>query len=238
MIDGFLEQLKRACGEKLKSVVLYGSRATDDMVSQTSDYNVLVVLDDVTTVVLKAMSGPVRRWVARGNPPPLVFTRDRLQTSFDVFPVEFSDMIAARKVLYGEDPFDGVVVRDQHLRHECEYVLKSLLLRLRQGYMAAGGNPRRVKNLMTGSVSSVVTVLRYVVLLLGGPATAQKTEVLDQASKRVSVDRRVFDTVFGIKQGTVRLSARDLDGLMAGYLAEIERVVDAVDNLGENESFS
>jgi len=212
--------------------VLYGSRATDDMISKTSDYNVLVVLDDVTTDVLKAMGTPVRRWVARGNPPPLVFSRDRLKKSFDVFPVEFSDILAARKVLYGEDPFAGAVVRDHHLRHECEYILKSLLLRLRQGYMAAGGSPRRLKNLMTGSVNSVVTVLRYVVRLLGGPATAKKTEVLDQASKTVGIDRGVLDTVLGIKQGTVKLSAPELDRLTAKYLAGIERIVDAVDNLG------
>ena len=54
--------LEGALGERLVSVVLYGSAARGDYQEKTSDFNLLLVLRDLEPAPLEALSPARRRW--------------------------------------------------------------------------------------------------------------------------------------------------------------------------------
>ena len=60
-LNQLLEKLTKALGDRLVSVVLYGSAAAGDHHEGFSDLNVLCVLEQVTTREL-AQSEPIFRW--------------------------------------------------------------------------------------------------------------------------------------------------------------------------------
>ena len=102
--EELVAQLKTALNDRLISAVLYGSAAAGDYVVGTSNYNVLLVLDRLSMAELNAISKPALQWAKAGNRPPLLFTRDQLQASASVFPIELLDMRQSHRVLFGEDP--------------------------------------------------------------------------------------------------------------------------------------
>ena len=118
--EQLVEQLNRAIPGKLSSAVLYGSAAAGDFMPETSNYNVLLVMDGLGLAELDALSKPVAQWTKAGHRPPLLFTRGQLQASAEVFPIELLDMRQSHRVLFGEDPLADVRVNHEHLRLQLE----------------------------------------------------------------------------------------------------------------------
>ena len=74
-LDQIVERLKVALGDRLISVVLYGSAATGDQQKGYSDLNVLCVLGEITPRDLVHTAPVFRWWREQGNPAPLLLTR-------------------------------------------------------------------------------------------------------------------------------------------------------------------
>jgi hypothetical protein len=104
--SAFIDDLKATHGNNLASVVLYGSAATGDFIPRRSDYNILIALHRITPRDLRNAHASVREWNRLGHPVPVYFTVSELQNAGDVFPIEFHQMQAARKVLYGRLTID------------------------------------------------------------------------------------------------------------------------------------
>ena len=137
-------ELERIYGDQLKSVVLYGSAASDDYSKKFSDFNVFCILGDPSPGALAKSNGLVRKWVKKGNPPPHFFDPKHIETSLDVFPMEFMDIKDQHKVLLGKDPLHGISVDLKNLRHECESELKGKLLHLRAFYAENCNKPKMI----------------------------------------------------------------------------------------------
>ena len=65
-----VDKLKAALGERLVSVILYGSAAAGDWQKKSSDLNVLCVLDRITPGELAKSQPMFHWWRERGNPRP------------------------------------------------------------------------------------------------------------------------------------------------------------------------
>ncbi|EFK95037.1 protein containing Nucleotidyltransferase domain [sediment metagenome] len=231
MLDKFVEQIKEAYGTDLISIILYGSTVTGEMTRQHSDYNILLIFNSFTFSHLRALTKPIRKWVKAGHPVPLMFTKERLLKSLDVFPIEFSDIKQSHKILFGEDPFVAMQLTNQHLRHECEYVLKSTLLKLRQEYMSAAFDGNKIKALLVGSLSAVLTVFRHVLKLLAVEPPVKKLDALNILSEKLDIDKSVFITIHEIKNGNKAAAKVSMDILMEKYVTEIEKIIEKVDNI-------
>src|SRR5580692_7951738 len=98
-----VDRLKSTYGQRLVSVILYGSAASGDSDAAFSDVNVLCVLDKVDAEAL-AQSEPIFRWLhdQKAAAPLLMDQRD-VAMSTDCFPIEFQDMKECRRVLHGKD---------------------------------------------------------------------------------------------------------------------------------------
>ena len=69
-----------------------------------------------------------------------------LSGSVDSFPLELLEIQQRRAVLWGDDYFADLKLDQADVRLQCERELKRILLGMRQGLLASGGDPapRRV----------------------------------------------------------------------------------------------
>src|SRR5262249_27476928 len=147
-LHDLVQGLIGALGERLESVVLYGSAARGDWHEGSSDHNVAVVLTRLDPPALEAVASPVLRWIRTHEPPPRLLTRALIAASLDVFPIEYLDLRSHHLVLHGSDPFAGLEVRTEALRLQCERELREKLLRLGEGYVVAHRSRRLLRALL------------------------------------------------------------------------------------------
>jgi len=225
----FTQELQKTLGNQLRSVILYGSRVTGDFVEKRSDYNLLVVVSDLSFSTLKLLRAPISRWIKAGQRPPLLFTEARLQQSADIFPIELHDLRDQRKVLQGEDLIAKLELTDSNLRHQLESELKGKLIALREGYFACEGRANGLVELVIKSLANFQVLMRAALRLHNMDIPQQKDAVIDSLASRISIDTQPFHQAAQLKDG--RISPKSVDGedLFARYLAAVEQLVDAVD---------
>lgn len=224
--------LRATHGDNLASVVLYGSAATGEHIELRSDYNLLIALNQITPEDLRQAQAPLREWQRLGHPLPVYFTFAELSDAADVFPIEFHQMERSRLVLHGRDPFEGLIISDQNLRHQTEYELRSKLLQLRRLYIPASVSSEKLQDLMRDSLSSFAVLFAPVLLLSGRQPPVMKRECVEATVRHVGLDGDVFARIFALRAGGDRtLNETEANNLFAVYLLQIERVIEAVDRL-------
>lgn len=226
--EGLTEKLKTTCGGLLRSVILYGSAAAGDHAGRRSDYNVLVVLERIGVPELRKLTGVTKQWVKAGNPPVLLFTPKELAESTDVFPVEIADMKDSRRVLFGEDYIRPLSADKGHLRVQLERELRSKLIQLREHYLLAAGNHRRVEELFVRTFSSVLALLRGMLRLYRAQVPLQKMEAARKLAEHVPFQVHVLETIDRLKRGE-KVPGLDPDRLFSEYLQALETVASSLD---------
>ena len=168
-LDELVQKLKAAAADNLRSVILYGSAATQEFHGKHSDLNVLCVVNQAGASHLEALHGPVEWWVRRGQRPPLVFTLEELRRSADIFTIELLDMKSRHRILWGENALVSVPVPLHFHALQVERELRADWLRLRQAILAAPRKPKVYLGIMIGSFSSFAALFRHALLALGEP---------------------------------------------------------------------
>ena len=235
-LDQLLSKLKAAYGERLMSVMLYGSGATGELHNVYSDLNILCVLAEITPTELAASETIFRWWRDLGSPSPLLMTPEEIRTSADSFPIEFHDIKEKSRLLHGTDLVTAVVIDDRHYRAQVEYQLRSKLLRLRQ---KAGGIYSRkdlLLHLMAESVSTFCVLFRHALRLSGGQPDWTKHQIVDQTQARFGIAPECFHKLLDLREGKVKEKDVDAHALLGPYLYQIEEVIRVVDQLGRHES--
>lgn len=226
-LEKIVKALKDALADQLRSIVLYGSAARGDFQKATSDINLLVVLDKLDPETLAKLSPSMSKWRRDGQPFPRLFTPELIAESTDVFPIEYLDIRAHHVVLYGPDPFEGLVVHEEHLRLWCERELREKMMRLREAYTMSHGKDKALKSLLVESYSVFLAIFRGCLHLLGGDIPARNDEVIDAVCARAELDQYPFDTI-----GAMRRKEKvdiDLEELFARYYEELTKAVQRVD---------
>ncbi len=231
ILEKFVNELKNICKEKLCAVILYGSKASGEAIEKKSDYNILILINNMIFNDLKNISNVIKKWVKKGNSMPVIFSTDRFKMSSDVFPIEFLDMKENHKVLYGEDILAEIKIGLKNLRHECEYELKSNLLKLRQMYIMNKDNSKMVKNIIVESLTSFLVVFKSILILINSTVPLKKVDALKLLSEKANFNPTVFFDVLRLKESSGYFNKNKLNLLLESYVTEIEKVIDFVDKL-------
>lgn len=229
VLDEFVAKLKGVAGTNLDSVVLYGSAAAGDYQQGYSDFNVLCLLHKLDAPALAALRPAIAWWREQRQPNPMVFTRDELQRSADVFAIELLDIKARHKVLAGADHFAALNVPMELHRVEVERELRTNVIRLRELYLAAGGDPKRHLALMEESLSSFATLFRHALIALGQPAPESKREVFNAIAGHLGFSAGPFLTVLEAREDKRKAASMDVAATFNGFLEGVSRVADEVD---------
>src|SRR6266849_6767334 len=208
VLNQLLEKLTKALGDRLVSVVLYGSAVTGDHHENFSDLNVLCVLQQVTSRELADAEPVFRWWREKENPAPLLLSEHEVQTCSDCFAIEFHDIKSQHRILQGKDVISNLVVDGAFYRAQVEHDLRAKLLRLRQKASGALLDPDVLRRLLADSLSTFCVLFRHALLLHGHEAKMKKREVIDQASKIFGVDAAPFERLLDLREDKIK--PRDL----------------------------
>jgi predicted nucleotidyltransferase len=233
VLDDLVGRLRKTFADRLVSVVLYGSAAAGDHTGRFSDINVLCVLSRITTRELAEAEPIFRWWRELDNPAPLLLTEEEVRTSTDCFPIEFHDIRESHRILYGRDVVADLEIDDSFYRAQVEYQLRAKLLRLRQKGAGVLRERDLLLRLLAESVSTFCVLARHALLLHGRPAGFLKREIVTQAAEAFAIDPRPFIDLLDFREGKMKAKALEPVPLFEKYLAEIERLVDAVDRLAK-----
>ena len=231
-LDRLVDDLRAAYGENLASIVLYGSVAAGDHIELRSNHNLLIVLKQIALRDLRLSQTTMRDWLKLGQPMPVYFTVEELKRAADVFPIEFLQMEQARKVLHGSDPFELVEVSSANLRHQTEYELRTKLIQLRRLYVPASTSGEKLSALMSDSLASFAALFRAVLMLHGQEPPVGKADSVRATVRLLKLDGSPFEQIFELRAKTKStLTEAEANGVFAAYMAQIERVIEAVDRI-------
>ena len=225
-----VDRLKHAQRERLRSVILYGSAAAGEHNEHFSDLNVLCVLTSVSPAELADAEPIFKWWRALGHPAPLLLSEEELRTSTDCFPIEFHDIQERRRVLFGADVIQDLVIEKVFYRAQVEMELRTKLLRLRQKAAEVLFEKAALLRLMIDSVPTFLVLARHALLVSGLPSGFRKREIVRHLAD-IGADGTPFDTLLDLREQSKL--ARDVDpaALFANYLKQIEALVGHVDRL-------
>ena len=229
-LQDFVSSLKDIFKEGLVSVILYGSAARGEFTLRNSNLNVLVVLADAGLPNLKKCTALVNRLKYRKF-EALFLSREYIQTSTDVFPIEFLDMKENYSVLFGEDVLKTAQVDTRNLRFQCEQELKGKLIHLRQAYLRQSRNRGALKYLLFKYCTSALHILRNALRVKGKSPSYLKQDVLKEVGQEFKVDTQVFTKILAAKNKEISLSTADIDSLFMKFTEELEKASSIVDKL-------
>jgi len=217
-----VERLQAALGDNLQSVTVVGSSLTDDFQPGVSDINTVAVLGEHDVATLNAVASLVRPMSRRNLSPPLLMTPSYIDRSRDVFGVEFLDFQLTHATILGADPFASLSMQKTGVRLQCERELKAMLVRLRQGYIAGGGNKRIVRDLLISTAKGLAPVARAMLWLKDIERPRTMEAALRKAAGEFHVD---LDPVTAAERWRYQ-KRRPTDAEIEGTFALVLRAVD------------
>jgi hypothetical protein len=134
-VDALTEAARRAFGEALRSVVLYGSAAEGRM-RATSDVNLMFVLRRFDAAAADQFREPFRFARAAANVTAMFILQEELADGAPAaFAEKYADIKRRHRVLFGDDPFTSVTIPRHALVRHLQQVLLNLAIRLREMYI-------------------------------------------------------------------------------------------------------
>jgi hypothetical protein len=236
-LDTLAADLRRIFGNRLDSVCAYGSNGTLPSEAGSlpnsgqfdAEIRSIALVDRLAFDDLTACAPLVRRWNELGLAVPLLLERDEFTRTLDVFPLEYGEIIATHVPVYGEDPFEGIVVAEADLRRGCELQAKSHLIHLREGFLETGGDSRAVARLIGASADGFRRLLSNIVALVApGAMAGEHADVAEAAERSIGVPADLTREVLA-GAGAGPSTIADPSALLARYIAAVERVWEFVD---------
>jgi hypothetical protein len=185
-LKDFAEELIEKLGDNLQSITVVGSSLTQDYKPGQSDINTVLVLGKLTTNSLDAIAGMAKGMSRKKISAPLLMTLAYIERSLDVFGVEFLDFQLTHQTVLGRDPFASLSLAKKDVRLQCERELKAMLIRLRQGYIAAAANRKLVRDILISTIKGLAPLLRAMLWLKDIDRPAETEPTFQKASAELS----------------------------------------------------
>jgi predicted nucleotidyltransferase len=231
IFEQFSNDYQSAFGENLSSIILYGSAAKGEYVYKKSDINFLIILDETGIGQLKKALPLIKRWQKRKVSTPLVLTKEYIHSSLDSFPIEFLTMKQNHKVVFGEDIFTDMKIKDKDLRLQCEREIRGKLLHLRESYLNTYGDVRLIKQLLRLSVPTFLSIFSALLHLKKVEIPISKNEIFELTAEEFGIDKTVFEKLIKLNENSIKLNKEQLNHLMEQYINQIRELTKIVDKL-------
>jgi hypothetical protein len=227
-LDVLTRDLDEIFGSRLQSLVVYAGHQADGSVHSCALVDGLGFRDLVSCLPL------TESWHHRGIAVPLMLSADELRRTVDIFPLEYSSIIADYAVVRGADPFKGVSVPVEDIRRATEAQAKSHLIHLREAFLESHGETTRIARLITASAAPLRALLTHLARL---PDAAHGT--LDTATPSDESLATLAELRMGVSKSLIRgVLASSADGhstitdpshMLGAYIDASQRIWEYVD---------
>ncbi len=231
IFEAFRDDMKKAFGEDLKGLILYGSGARGEYVPGRSDLNFLAVLTDAGIDHLDRAFGIVSRWNGRRVAIPLFMTKSMILQSLDCYPVEFLNMQLHYVPVYGEDVLRGLAFDRSNLRLQLERELKGKLLHLRTGFLETQGKDKALARLIAVSLTAFLSLFTALLYLKGIAAPRDRRELIRETALAAGLDGSIFEKCLDIRENARNPRGAEALALFKSYLREVGKLCDIIDKM-------
>lgn len=135
VLEGIVESARRAFGDDLRAIVLYGS-AAEGRLRATSDVNLMFVLRRFDEEKANHFREPFRFASAAVDVNAMFVLEKELDLATREFAQKFADMQRRHVMLYGDDPLTHVNISREALVRRLQQTLLNLTMRMRELYLA------------------------------------------------------------------------------------------------------
>lgn len=232
IFEEITEDYRGLFDDELEGIILYGSAAGTGYRSGKSDINFMIILSEEGIGHLDRAFKSVAKWRKRNVAVPLFLTRAYVETSLDVFPVEYLGFQRRHILLYGEDILKDLVFDSKLVRLQCEREIKGKLLLLRDAFLRTGGKGHALKEVIGRSLQAFVAVFEALLFLKQEEIPADSRDLLALACRILGLDAGLFETLLDVKEERIKPDDSTLNQLFKGYVEEARRLSKIVDTLG------
>jgi hypothetical protein len=230
-LDGVTDALRRAGGDNLVALVVFGGVARGRYIEGASDINLAVVLREASGPALQALTEPLQDAWRAHRVEPLIVTQAEIPRLAVSFPTKLLDIQRTHLVLHGQNPFLGITVDREHVRARVEQELRNVALRKRQRLARIGNDPQALALEAHRAAAALAVNLRALLMLRGavGQEFQPTLAIYDLAARTFGLDAEALAATKQAHEdpGTATMSA----DLFARLVATVARAADAAAGL-------
>jgi hypothetical protein len=230
-VKATVDQLGPSLGGNFAGLTVVGSALTEDYRAGVSDINTVVLLETHSMAALMAVASLGKAMGKKRLSPPLLMTAEYIARSRDVFGVEFLDFQLTHATVAGPDPFGSLSIGKAGVRLQCERELKAALVRLRQGYVAAGGRSALVRDVLIAAGKGLASLLRAMLWLrdIERPRTMEAT--FRRAAEAFGVHLDAAAAAGRWRYKPPRLDDAEIETAFASVYAAADKLATIVDEM-------
>ncbi len=227
----WLSPVREALEGSFLSAYLTGSVLVQGFSVERQRINILIVARSLDGDTLDHVAAAIPSSKRPPHFDPLFLTHDQIVASLDVFPIEFLEIQECHLRLEGADVLGAITVPRRHLRLQCEQELRGKHLRLRQEYLAAGHDAKRLQHALDALASSFHTQFRTLLRLQGEPVPASLERVIDRIAQLHRVDAAALLGPHLVRHSDDTLKEAEVRDRYRRFLSAIESLIGAIDGL-------
>ncbi len=227
----YLKAMSNIHEDNLISIFVYGSAAGENYIPKVSDINSVFVFKDLKFSTFKSSLSVVSKGIFKKIAAPLFLTKSYINSSLDVFPIEFLDMKENHILLYGENILSGLEIKGDHIRLFCEQQIKGKLIRIRQAYLEVGLKKKGLEALLKESLNSLIPVFRNLIRLKGKQPSVNKAEIIRQLCHIFGLDENAFLPIYKDSTNDEKIANQEVVVFLEKFLNQIGKLAGMVDKL-------
>ncbi len=182
----FADLTRELAGPAAKSLTIFGALAAGSFDAARHTVRSVLVLDEIDLDFLRRLAGQGERLGKSRFSAPLIMTPDYIKASLDTFPLELIEIHQCHVTIFGQDYFSDPSFEDRHVRLQCERELKSVLISMRQGLLAAAGRDNVLEAVEVDIAEKLVRTMRGMLWLRGQKGARPAAEVIGEVAKLTS----------------------------------------------------
>ncbi|MDY7035025.1 MAG: hypothetical protein SV375_02510 [Thermodesulfobacteriota bacterium] len=227
-----ISDYKRLFGDDLVSIILYGSATGSNYRPGKSDINFLIVLSEEGIENLDRAFKAVSKWRKRKVAVPLFLTEVYVETSMDVFPIEYLNFQRNHILVYGRDILSNLSFETEFLRLQCEREVKGKLLLLREAFMETTGRVKALKGVIDQSLQAFLSIFDALLHLKGKEIPGEKRGLIRETCNTLGLNASLFERLLEIKERRIKPDDLEIKDIFKEYLKEVRKLSRIVDELG------
>lgn len=228
----FIDDYSGLFGDYLISIILYGSAAGKDYRPGKSDINFMIVLSEEGIERLDEAFKIVTKWQKRKVAIPLFLTEIYVDSSMDVFPIEYLNFQRNHLVVYGKDILKDLSFNNEFVRLQCEREIKGKLLLLREAFMETAGKGRALKGVLGQSIQAFLAVFEALLYLKEKEIPKERRGIIKAACDALDMNGALFEKLLDIKELQIKPDTAEMKTIFKDYLKEVRKLSKVVDEMG------
>jgi predicted nucleotidyltransferase len=226
-----ISDYKGLFGDDLVAIILYGSATGQDYHPGKSDINFMIILTEAGIERLDRAFETLKKWRKRKVATPLFLTENYVDTSRDVFPIEYLNFKRHHTLVHGKGILADLPLKPQFIRLQCEREIKGKLLLLRHAFLETDGKGKAIKDVISQSLGAFAAISEALLYLKGMEAPRGRRNKIRAMAEAFQLDWSVFKELLDIREEKKKPGGDEMKRLFQTYLREIRKLAKLVDEL-------